>query len=166
MVRGEGAYGALWVNQGQRRFIDAPCYLLDRRQPRAGRDSQPAARPTRRIGLANMLIPRGTGFDIDLGDPRFAEALIRLKARDGLYVEDSARGRLPDDQSVPGQPSRLRRARRRALRGRGVLFSGGVPLARQTTNFEVVTRGLEQRIGLAAHAMPFTYGRRRWRWRC
>ncbi|MFN3674303.1 MAG: TIGR02186 family protein, partial [Bosea sp. (in: a-proteobacteria)] len=39
-----------------------------------------------------------------------------------------------------------------------VLYAGGVPLARQSTNFEVVKSCVEQSLAWGAHEWPFVYG--------
>ena len=39
-----------------------------------------------------------------------------------------------------------------------VLYAGGVQLARQTTNFEVIKTGIEQRLATGAHDRPLLYG--------
>jgi uncharacterized protein (TIGR02186 family) len=158
VVREKEALGPLWVNQGQRRFVETPGFLWIGANRALSEIITPQLARRERIGLSNLLIPRGTGFDVDLGDPRFVDALIRLKGRDGLYGEDMRAAAFLTPNLFRANIPLAARAPQGSYEVEAVLFAGGVPLARQTTNFEVVTRGLEQRIGHAARNSPIRYG--------
>ncbi len=158
VVREKEALGPLWVNQGQRRFIETPGFLWIGANRQLSEIITPQLARRERIGLSNMLIPRGTGFDVDLWDPRFVDALIRLKGRDRLYGEDTRAAAFLTPNLFRANIPLSARAPQGNYEVEVVLLAGGVPLARQTTNFEVVTRGIEQRIGLAARTSPISYG--------
>jgi uncharacterized protein (TIGR02186 family) len=158
VVRQREQAGPVWINQTQRRFSDAPSFIsvASNRPLTEIISSEPARRE--RIGLTYQLIPRGTGFDSDLGEARFTDALIRLQQADALYVQDERSAAFLNTSlfraSIP-LPSTIPQG---GYEVEVVLLAGGVPLARQSTNFEVITTGVEQRIGLAARHSPWTYG--------
>jgi uncharacterized protein (TIGR02186 family) len=100
------------------------------------------------------------GFTNDRGgrDDPFRAALLRIKARDGLY-HDLERG-------VTFLTPNLFRAAipLPAIAPPGnydvdvVLFADSVPLARTNTSFELVKTGFEQRVGEVAHDWSLIYG--------
>jgi uncharacterized protein (TIGR02186 family) len=158
LVREKDRRNGLWLNHDQRRFIDAPAFMAtytSRPIKEMGSDED-----ARRLGLGlrNKLIPPGAGQSFDLGEVRFVDALIRLKAQDQLY-QDNERGVTFLTPSLFRASIILPAA---APTGNYEvvieLLSGTVPLARQQTSFEVVQIGFEQRVAWLAHNWSLLYG--------
>jgi uncharacterized protein (TIGR02186 family) len=158
VVRQREQAGIVWVNKSQRRYTDAPSFIFVASN-RALKDIiSPDLARREQIGLAQQLIPRGTGFDSDLGDARFSDALIRLSLNERLYVQDERAASFLNPSLYRAAIPLPAAAPQGTYDVEVILFAGGVPLARQTTNFEVITTGVEQRIGLAARFSPWAYG--------
>jgi uncharacterized protein (TIGR02186 family) len=158
VVRQREQAGPVWVNQSQRRFSDAPSFIFVAANRALKEIISPDLARRERIGLAQQLLPRGTGFDSDLGDSRFSDALFRLAGNDRLYVQDERAASFLNPALYRAAIPLPATAPQGTYDVEVVLLAGGVPLARQTTNFEVITTGFEQRIGLAARASPWAYG--------
>jgi len=158
LVREKERMGPIWINRTQRRFPDSSIFLLvASNRPLSEIMSEDVAR-RERIGLENAQRPKTMPFVLDATTARFQEGLIRILSEKGLYsIEDrgvtflsstlfSAPISVP--ATAPTGPYDIEI----------VLYAGGVPLARQSTNFEVVKSGMEQRLASAAHDLPLPYG--------
>jgi uncharacterized protein (TIGR02186 family) len=158
VVRQREQAGPVWVNQSQRRYTDAPSFIFVASNRKIDDIISPDLARREHVGLAQQLIPRGTGFDSDLGDPRFSEALIRLARADRLFMQDERAAAFLTPSLFRAAIPLPAAAPQGTYDVEVVLFAGGVPLARQSTNFEVITTGFEQRIGLSARSSPWLYG--------
>lgn len=158
IIREKEMAGPIWINRTQRRFIDVPSFaavasnrpldmILDKQQ-----------RIQQRIGLENILFPPPIGFDLDAGEAAFRDALIRIGSNDGLFSElplgvtflSNTLFRAPITLPGISPPG--------SYDVEVILMAGSVPLSRQSTNFEVVTIGIDQRIKLVSQRASFTYG--------
>lgn len=158
LVREKERRGLLWLNSEQRRFIDAPAFMatFTTRTIAEMGNEEDARRLV--IGLRNKLLPPGAGQSFDTGESRFTDALIRLKAEDGLYGEF--------ERGVTFLTPSLFRARldlpANAPTGNYEvtieLLAGQVQLARQQTSFEVVQIGFEQHVAGFARSWSLLYG--------
>jgi uncharacterized protein (TIGR02186 family) len=158
LVREKERQGPLWLNSDQRRFVDAPSYLsVMTTRPISEMGSEEDARRLR-IGLRNVLAPAAAGMSFDVAESRFTSALLRIKGAEGLYAQI--------DRGVTYLTPGVFRASivLPATAPTGSydvtveLISGGVPLSRQQTNFEVVQIGFEQQVASVARGWPLLYG--------
>jgi uncharacterized protein (TIGR02186 family) len=148
----------VWVNQRQRFFASMPGFLA----VLSSRPLQEIIEPERaerlNFGLlpvvASMQTPRADGPR----DAEFRTSLVRLRYESGLYVERE-RGVTFLTPGVLQAPITLPAA---APVGNYeveiAILADGVPLAKQTTNFEVVKVGFEQFVADAARQRPWSYG--------
>lgn len=158
MVRAKEPFGPIWLNRTQRRFPDRSVFLsVSSNRPLNEILSEDTAR-RERIGLENAQRATEPAFDFDPTTRRFREGLVRIMEEKGLYVHDP-RGVTFLSHTLFSAPVDVP-----ATAPTGtyeidiVLYSGGVPLARQSTNFEVVKSGIEARLASGAHDYPLLYG--------
>jgi uncharacterized protein (TIGR02186 family) len=158
LVREKERQGPLWLNSDRRRFGEAPAFLaVLTTRPLQEMGSEEDARRMR-IGLRNQLAPPEAAMSFDVGETRFTDALIRIKAADNLYQQV--------ERGVTFLTHGVFRASivLPAVAPTGAydvvveLFSGGVSLAREQTNFEVVQIGFEQQVAQVARSWPLSYG--------
>jgi len=158
LVREKERLGPIWINRTQRRFSDSSVFLsVSSNRPINEIMSEEMAR-RERIGLANADRPAESWGDFDVSAARFREGMIRILEGKGLYSHDG-RGVTFLSNTLFSAPIEVP-----AIAPTGsyaidlVLYSGGVPLARQTTNFEVIKTGIEQRLASGAYDLPLLYG--------
>jgi uncharacterized protein (TIGR02186 family) len=158
LVREKERLGPIWINRTQRRFPDSSTFLTVASNRPLNEIISPETARRERIGLENAQQRKEAGLDLDVTTARFQEGLIRILSDKGLYSAEE-RGvtflsntmfSAPIDvpATAPTGPYEIDI----------VLYSGGVPLARQSTNFEVVKSGMEQRLASGAHELPLLYG--------
>jgi len=158
LVREKERLGPVWINRTQRRFPDAPVYLSVLSNRPLGEVLSPETAQAQRIGIENAERGKDEAFDFDETTGRFRRAMNHILEDKGLYAEH--------DRGVTFLSTNLFSARVEvpAIAPTGsyeaeiVLYAGGVPLARQTTNFEVVKSGIEQSLASGAHDYPLPYG--------
>ena len=158
VVREKEAAGVVWINQAQQRFPDAPAYLGILSSRSIEEITSDVLRQRQRIGLRSIV--SAPDFTTDRGtlDDPFREALVRLKQREGLYLEDP-RGVTFLTPSIfhAGVPLP-------AIAPPGnydvevALFADTVILARTHTSFELAKIGFEQRVGEVARDWSAFYG--------
>jgi uncharacterized protein (TIGR02186 family) len=157
--RKERVFG-VWVNASSRTFVEPPSYLaVLTNRPVEAIASRDILRRNR-IGLSRFLLPQDIAGDI--GDPRgedpFRQAFVRLKMEQQLYLERSnaitfitpslfrASVPLPANVSVGDYEVDVK------------LFADGVPIAAETSAFEIVKTGVEQLIAWSAREHSLLYG--------
>jgi uncharacterized protein (TIGR02186 family) len=158
VVREKEPLGPVWVNQEQQKFPEAPAYLgVFASQPFAEITS-PALRQRQKIGLDALV--NAPDFTLDRGgaDEPFRNALLRLKAREGLYLQNERgvtfltptifRAAVPLPATAPPGNYDVEVA----------LFADTVILARTQTSFELVKSGFEQQVGEVARDYAALYG--------
>lgn len=158
LVRAKEQLGPIWINRTQRRFPDSPAFLLvSSNRPLEQILSAQTAR-SERIGLDNAQRSPATRLDFDPTTTRFRAGMLRILQAKGLYSEDE-RGVTFLSNTLFSAPIDVpATAPTGSYEADIVLYSGGVPLARQSTNFEVIKTGIEQRMASAAHEQPLFYG--------
>lgn len=156
LVREKEPLGPLWITRGQRRFVDQPVYL-----------AVVSSRVLDDIAAAPMRERLKLGLDAEFASPlpgpnlmgeEFVDAFIRLRRQQELFQEDP--------EGVVFLTQNLFRAKidLPAIAPTGlyavetVLLSDGVPLSRQSTNFEVEKTGFEQATVVLARDHGFAYG--------
>ncbi|GGH10320.1 membrane protein [Alsobacter metallidurans] len=155
VVREKVRLGPIWMNLQQRKFFEVPITVAQISSRPIAAITAPDLRRRFGLGLEALLDP--AGYDL-IYDPSFRSALIRLQRNAGLYKTDE-RGVTFITPSifraiVPVPPTA-------PLGGYEVnvaLYSGGVLLARESTNFEVSKAGFEQAVATAARQHPYLYG--------
>ena len=157
IVREKERVGPIWINRNQRRFPDRSIYLsVATNRPIKEFLSEEAARRDK-IGLANAQRPP-TGFDFEFDIARFRDALIRTLEGRQLYTLDERGVTFLSPALFSSQIKIPAIAPTGPYEVEVLLYAGGSILARQTTNFEVVKTGAEQRMTSAAHDRPLLYG--------
>lgn len=151
VVREKVRLGPIWINLEQRKFFDVPSTLAVLTTREVADIAAPDMLRRYGLGLVNAL-------GADAADPRFRDALIRLKRQDGLYVENPRdvtfispgifRAPVPVPGTAPVGNYELTVS----------LLSGGIELAREATSFEVTKVGFEQVVSASARQNPWLYG--------
>lgn len=158
IVRQKERFGPIWINRTQRRFPDKSVFLSVATNRPIEEMMSPEGARRERIGLANAQRTPDLSFDFDLDISRFRDALVRIMSEKGLYRYDE-RGVTFLSPTVFRAPITVpATAPTGSYEIEIVLYAGGVALARQTTNFEVVKIGIEQSLASAAHDRTLLYG--------
>ncbi|MBN9064274.1 MAG: hypothetical protein BGP06_00185 [Rhizobiales bacterium 65-9] len=148
----------LWVNQRQRFLAGVPGYL----SVLTSRPLQDIIEPDRAQRLNLGLLPVVTATqprDNDTArDAEFRAALVRLRYESGLYGEKERGVSLLTANVFQAQIALPATAPVGNYEVDIMLLADSVPLARQTTNFELVKSGFEQLIADAARQHPWIYG--------
>lgn len=158
VVREKERVGPVWLNREQQKFPTAPAYLSVLASRPIAEVTTDALRQRQKIGLRAIVDAPDFTNDRGREDERFRDAFLRLKARDGLYLEDERgvtfltpnifRASIPLPAVAPPGPYDVEVA----------LFADNVILARTTTHFELVKTGFEQQVGEAARDWRLIYG--------
>ena len=157
IVREKERVGPLWVNRQQRRFPERPIFLsVSSNRPIEEILTEDAAR-RERIGLANAQRTQSTR-EFEFGIGPYRDALIRIMEAKGLYAEHERGVTFLSPALFSSQIKIPAIAPTGPYEVEVLLYAGGSILARQTTNFEVVKTGAEQRMTSAAHDRPLLYG--------
>ncbi|MGO4286044.1 TIGR02186 family protein [Bosea sp. TAB14] len=157
LVRQKERFGPIWINRTQRRFPESPVFLLvATNRPISEMMSAETARRDR-VGLANAERPAQNWFD-DSSVATFRDSLVRIMQGKDLYAYQQ-RGVTFLSNSLFSAPIDVpATAPTGSYTVDVVLYAGGVPLARQQTNFEVIKTGAEQRLASGAYDWPWLYG--------
>lgn len=157
-VRRKERVGPVWINREQQKFPQAPAFLGVFASRPLGEITTPALARRHRVGLAASV--GAADFTLDRGalDDPFREALMRLKAREGLYKEVERgvtfltpslfRAPIPLPATAPPGPYEID----------VMLFADGALLARGQTHFELVKIGFEQQVGDLSRDWSALYG--------
>ncbi len=158
VVREKEPLGPVWINQEQQKFPDAPAFLGVFSSRPISEITLPALRSRQKIGL--FAIVHAADFTNDRGgaDEPFRDALLRLKTRDGLYVQNERgvtfltpaifRAGVPLPATAPPGNYDVE----------VTLFADTVILARTVTSFELVKSGFEQQVGEMSRDLALIYG--------
>jgi uncharacterized protein (TIGR02186 family) len=158
IVREKELFGPLWINRSQRRFVDAPSFIAVASNRPLERIADAQQRNMQGFGLSNIFVPRQTGFDLDAGEAAFRDALIRIGSAEGLFTEEPIGVTFLSGNLFRAPITLPGIAPPGSYDVDVVLLAGSVPLSRQSTNFEVVTIGIDQRIKLVSQRAKLTYG--------
>ncbi|SCZ05093.1 TIGR02186 family protein [Microvirga guangxiensis] len=159
VVRERERLGPVWINQEQQKFPQAPAYLSVLTSRSIDEITSVQLRQRQQIGLRAIINSpvftneRGAGADRD-----FREALYRLKAQEGLYLEDERgvtfltpdifRASIPLPATAPPGEYNVE----------VTLFADTVILASTITHFELVKTGFEEQVGAVARDWSLLYG--------
>jgi uncharacterized protein (TIGR02186 family) len=157
-VRRKEALGPVWFNRSQQKFVQIPAFLGVFSSRRVQESMSDGLRRRLRIGIDAIV--GAPEFTLDRGgeDEPFRAALVRLKGRDGLYVEDPRgvafvtpdffRAPIPLPATAPVGNYEVE----------VTLIADGVMLARRNASFELVKIGIEEQITEAARDRGLVLG--------
>jgi uncharacterized protein (TIGR02186 family) len=157
-VREKERMGPVWLNQEQQKFPEAPAYLSVLSSRSLTDITSDILRQRQRVGLEAIVnAPDFTNNRGSVDDP-FREALLRLKGREGLYLQSERgvtfltpsifRAAIPLPATAPPGNYDVE----------VMLFAETVILARTSTSFELVKTGFEQQVGDIARDWSAAYG--------
>jgi uncharacterized protein (TIGR02186 family) len=157
-VRERERLGPVWINQEQQKFPSVPAYLSVMTSRPIEEITSDQLRQRQKIGLGAIVNANDLTNSRDGADKPFREALHRLKAEEGLYIEDERgvtfltpdifRASIPLPATAPPGNYEVD----------VTLFADTVILARTHTNFELVKTGFEEQIGAIARDWSLFYG--------
>ena len=157
-VREKERLGPVWINQDQQKFPTAPSYLNVLSSRPIEEITSDQLRQRQRVGLSAIINSGDFTLIRDGADQPFRDALYRLKAQEGLYLED--------ERGVTFLTPEIFRAAI-ALPATAppgnydvdvTLFADTVILARTQTHFELVKTGFEEQVGVIARDWSLVYG--------
>lgn len=157
-VREKERLGPIWINRSQTKFAEIPSYYALLTSRPLDELTGEIIRGRLRLG-ADLVFEAETGAEPALpGDARFRDALVRLRARDGLYLQIDRgvtfinptifRAAIPLPAEAPPGNYEVE----------VILFTDGLPIARDRTNFELVKTGFEQQVATLAETRRVGYG--------
>ncbi len=159
VVREKERLGPIWINQEQQKFPQAPAYLSVLTSRSIEEITSVQLRQRQKIGLRAVI--NAPDFTNERGagaDKQFREALYRLKAQEGLYLEDERgvtfltddifRASIPLPATAPPGDYSVE----------VTLFADTVILASTITHFELVKTDFEEQIGSVARDWSLVYG--------
>ena len=157
-VREKETVGPIWLNRAQRKFADVPAYLAVLSSGPLAEIAGETDRTRLRVGLDALVAGLDAGPPGARDAAPFRDALLRLKGRDGLFLERERAvsfltptifsARLPVPATAPTGHYDVEVA----------LFSGGAVLARTGAGFDLVKAGAEQRLAVFAREWSILYG--------
>lgn len=147
----------IWVNRTAVRYYGVPSlYIVSSTRPLED-IAPPALLAREHIGLANaagQTLSRASAEDL----AQFREATIRLKEKEGLYVQTSGKVTMIDGTLFRARielPANMRTGHYEAT---VYLFSGGALVAQDWVGFYAAKRGFEATVSDLAQYDPLTYG--------
>jgi uncharacterized protein (TIGR02186 family) len=159
VVREKEQLGPVWINQEQQKFPTAPAYLSVLTSRPIEELTSVQLRQRQKIGLRAII--NSQDFTNERGggaDRAFREALYRLKAEEGLYLEDERgvtfltpsifRASIPLPATAPPGEYDVE----------VTLFADTVILSSTITHFELVKTGFEQQVGEVSRDWSLFYG--------
>jgi uncharacterized protein (TIGR02186 family) len=157
-VRERERLGPVWINQEQQKFPAAPAYISIMTSRPITEITSDQLRQRQKIGLEAIINANDFTNDRNGADKPFRQALHRLKAEEGLYLEDERgvtfltpdifRAGIPLPATAPPGNYEVD----------VTLFADTVILARTHTNFELVKTGFEEQVGAIARDWSLFYG--------
>jgi uncharacterized protein (TIGR02186 family) len=158
VVREKSQVGPFWLNTERRRFWEAPTFLAALTTRPIGEMGNPADARRLSLGLRNRLTRGDVAQSFDLDEGRFVEALIRLKGAEQLYTQVERGVTFLTPAMFRAAVVLPATAPPGNYEVQVELLSGGVRLANQQTNFEVVQIGFEQTLASFARNWGLFYG--------
>ncbi len=157
-VREKERLGPVWINQEQQKFPSVPAYLAVLTSRPIEEITSAQLRQRQKVGLGAIVNAADFTMHRNGADTPFREALHRLKAQEGLYLEDERgvtfltpdifRASIPLPATAPPGNYEVD----------VTLFADTVILARTNTNFELVKTGFEEQVGSIARDWSLFYG--------
>lgn len=157
-VRRKEPLGPVWINRGQQKFVQIPSFLAVFSSRPITAIMDPYLRARFRIGLEAIV--QAPEFAVDRGeaDDPFRAALVRLKGRDRLYVENGRGARFITPVFFQAPVPLPAVAPTGNYDVEVSLVADGIVVARRQASFEVVKVGLEEQITETARDYPLFSG--------
>jgi uncharacterized protein (TIGR02186 family) len=157
-VREKERLGPIWVNRSQQKFVSIPRYMAVLSSRPLTEMTGEVIRERLSLGLEAFINRPEITLDPDGSAQPFREALVRLKMREGMYFEIGRgvtfitpaifRAAIPLPADAPPGNYEVE----------VLLFTDGIMLARELTNFELVKTGFEQQLAVMAEKNAPLYG--------
>lgn len=155
-VRRKESWGPLWLNLDARRYIAIPAFISVLSNRPLELIAQAEVRDDLRIGI-DPLIPAQTAAR-GANDPRFREALQRIRKDQGLFHESSSKVTFITPTVFQGQIDLPGAVPLGNYDVEVALFSDGALVAKNALAFRVNKTAVEQWIATAAHRHDILYG--------
>jgi uncharacterized protein (TIGR02186 family) len=157
-VREKERLGPVWINQEQQKFPTAPAYLNVLSSRPIEEITSDQLRQRQKIGLSAII--NSAEFTIHRGgaDQPFRDALYRLKAQEGLYIQDERGVTFLTPEIFRASVALPATAPPGNYDVDVTLFADTVILARTQTHFELVKTGFEEQVGFIARDWSLAYG--------
>ncbi len=150
--------GPIWINRDRLKFSGVPSYMAILSSRPLEEMTGPVIRERLTLGLEAFAARPGLTLDLGGEEARFREALVRLKMRSGMFFEMGRgatfitpaifRAAIPLPAEAPPGNYEVE----------VLLFTDGIMLARDVTNFELVKTGFEQQLASMAETNAALYG--------
>ncbi len=157
-VREKERLGPIWVNRSQQKFAQIPRYMAVLSSRPLTEMTGEVIRERLRLGLDAFINQPGITVDRDGVEQPFRHALVRLKMQEGMFFEMGRgvtfinpaifRAAIPLTADAPPGNYEVE----------VLLFTDGIMLARDLTNFELVKTGIEQQLAVMAERNAPLYG--------
>lgn len=157
-VREKERLGPVWINQEQQKFPTAPAYLNVLSSRPIEEITSDQLRQRQKIGLSAIINAADFTLKREGADQPFRDALYRLKAEDGLYLEDERGVTFLTPEIFRASITLPATAPPGNYDVDVTLFADTVILARTQTHFELVKTGFEERVGVIARDWSLAYG--------
>lgn len=157
-VREKERLGPVWINQDQQKFPTAPAYLNVLSSRPIEEITSDQLRQRQKVGLSAII--NAPDFTLYRGgaDQPFRDALYRLKAEEGLYLEEERGVTFLTPEIFRASIALPATAPPGNYDVDVTLFADTVILARTQTHFELVKTGFEERVGVIARDWSLAYG--------
>ncbi|ACA17506.1 conserved hypothetical protein [Methylobacterium sp. 4-46] len=156
-VRERQALGPLWVNRAQQKFAEVPAFLAVLASRPLAEVADAATRRRLRLGLQAIVeSPDLTAAPSD--DDPFREALLRLRRRARLFVENEDGARFLSPSVFRATVALPAAAPVGTYDVAVTLLSGTVPLAQESLRFDLVKTGIEASLAGIARDWSLLYG--------
>jgi len=156
-VRKKEALGPFWLNLDARNYIAIPSFISILSNRPLEQIAQAEVREDLRIGV-DPLVPPQTALRAGANDPRFREALQRIRARQGLFSQSVDQVRFVSPQVFQARIDLPGVAPIGAYDVDVSLFADGALVARSQLGFTVVKTAAEQWVAQAAREHALAYG--------
>jgi len=157
-VREKERLGPVWINQDQQKFPTAPSYLNVLSSQPIAEITSDQLRQRQKVGLSAIINAGDFTLVRDGADQPFRDALYRLKAEEGLYLEDGRGVTFLTPEIFRAAIALPATAPPGNYDVDVTLFADTVILARTQTHFELVKTGFEEQVGVIARDWSLAYG--------
>lgn len=156
-VRRKESFGPLWLNLDSRSYIAIPSFISVLSNRPVDQIAQAEVREDLRVGV-DALIPPQTALRAGANDPRFREALQRIRARQGLFSQKPDQVRFISPAVFQAQIDLPGVAPIGAYDVDVSVFAEGALVTRAQLGFTVTKTAAEQWIAQAARDHALLYG--------
>ncbi len=156
-VRKKESLGPMWLNLDARSYIAIPSFISVLSNRPLEQIAQAEVREDLRVGV-DPLIPPQTALRAGANDPRFREALQRIRARQGLFSQNSEQVRFISASVFQAQIDLPGVAPLGAYDVDVSLFADGALVTRTQLGFTVTKTAAEQWVAQAAREHALAYG--------